>query len=173
MDLIDRIQELESEINQKLKKNKVLIKITDNKEKNKGMILVTKDNEINRLFDIEATSSAQINIIEKGKILENGLFIDNLGAWLYNLYNPVEFLYVFYGGKLNRKVLTRKQVNKISNDFTQDFHKEREMGLLVHRKELDNQPMVENYIGPMFEEIDYGKIYLRYETQEVYDMLSI
>ena len=32
--------------------------------------------------------------------------------------------------------------------------------------------MVENYLGPMFDEIDYGKIYLRYETQEVYDMLS-
>ena len=37
---------------------------------------------------------------------------------------------------------------------------ERKNGLLVHRKELDDQPMVENYLGPMFDEIDYGKIYL-------------
>ena len=32
--------------------------------------------------------------------------------------------------------------------------------------------MVEGYLGPMFDKIDYGKIYLRYETQEVYNMLS-
>mgnify|MGYP001080315436 CR=1 FL=1 len=39
-------------------------------------------------------------------------------------------------------------------------------------KELDNQLTVNGYLGPIFEKIDYGKIYLRYETQEIYDMLS-
>jgi len=172
MDLIKRIQELESSINEKFVKNNIIIRILGSTEKNKGQIIILKDKKINRGFEINVISYSQIDIIENGKVLERGLFIDNLGKWLFNLYNPIEYLYVFYGGNLNRKILTREQVNKISKETTQNFEEERKNGLLVHRKELDDQPIVENYLGPMFEEIDYGKIYLRYETQEVYDMLS-
>ena len=172
MDLIKRVQELESSINERLVKNNITVRILGSKKENKGKIIILKDKKINRGFDINVISYFQIDIIENGEILERGLFIDDLGKWLFNLYNPIEYLYVFYGGNLNRKILTREQINKISNENTQNFEEERKNGLLVHRRELDDQPMVENYLGPMFDKIDYGKIYLRYETQEVYDMLS-
>lgn len=172
MDLIKRIQELESSVNKKLTKNNIIVRILENTEKNKGRITILKDKKINRKFDVSIISYSQIDIIEDGEILEKGLFIDDLGKWLFNIYNPIEYLYVFYGGGLNRKILTRNQVDKISTETTQNFEKERKEGLLVHRKELDDQPIIENYLGPMFDGIDYGKIYLRYETQDVYDMLA-
>ena len=62
--------------------------------------------------------------------------------------------------------MTREQVNLIASGYTKE-NEER-----VHKKELDNQPKVQGYLGPMFGGIDYGKIYLRYETQEIYNMLS-
>ena len=170
--MIEKIQELESEINEKLKSNNVVVRILGNEDKNKGSIIILKDKKINRCFEIEIISCCQINIIENSKKIETGLFIEDLENWIYNLYNPIEYLYVFYGGKLSGKVLTKTQIDEISNETTIDFSKERAMGLLVHRKELDNQPMVKGYLSPMFEKIDYGKVYLRYETQEVYDMLS-
>lgn len=172
MNLIKRIQELESSVNKKLTKNNIIVRILESTEENKGRITILKDKKINREFDINVISYFQVDIIEKGKIIERGLFIDDLGKWLFNLYNPIEYLYVFYGGNLNRKILTRKQVDKISTEVTQNFEKERKKGLLVHGKELDDQPIIENYLGPMFDYIDYGRIYLRYETQDVYDMLS-
>jgi hypothetical protein len=172
MDLIKEIQKLENEINEKLKANNVLVRILEDGDKNKGTIMILKDEKIDRNFKIEAISCCQINIYSNEKEIENGLFTSDLGKWLYNLYNQIEFLYVFYGGKLKGEVLTREQINEISNGNTKDLHKEREKGLLVHRRELDNQPEVKGYLGPMFEKIGYGKIYLRYETKEVYDMLS-
>lgn len=172
MGLIKEIQKLEIEINEKLKDNNVLVRILGNEDENKGTIIILKDNKTNRGFQIEVISSCQVNIIENNKIIERGLFIEYLGKWIYNLYNPIEYLYVFYDGKLNGKVLTREQINEIASRTTQDFHKEREKGLLVHREELDNQPMVDGYLGPMFEKIDYGKVYLRYKTPELYEMLS-
>lgn len=54
-----------------------------------------------------------------------------------------------------------------NGQFTDDLTESRERGGTVHRKELDNQPMVDGYLSPMW---DGGK--LRYETQEVYDKLS-
>jgi len=51
--------------------------------------------------------------------------------------------------------------------FTSDMSKERAQGRLVHRAELDNQPEYENFAGPMWDVDGY-----RYETWEVYDMLS-
>ena len=172
MELIKEICKLESKINEKLNPNNVVVRILGDEDKSKGKIIILKDNKIHRGFKLNIISCYQINIIENNREIETGLSINDLGKWIFNLYNPIEYLYVFYGGQSNGKVLDRKEINKISNETTIDFHEERERGLLVHRKELDNQPMVEGYLGPMFDKIDYGKIYLRYETQEVYNMLS-
>ena len=163
---------LESEINEKLKSNNVVVRILGNEDKNKGSIIILKDKKINRCFEIEIISCCQINIIENSKKIETGLFIEDLENWIYNLYNPIEYLYEFVGGKLNNRILTREEINEISNELTKDYSEERKKGIAVHRKELDNQPTVEGYLGPMYNGIDYGKIILRYETQEVYDMLS-
>lgn len=50
---------------------------------------------------------------------------------------------------------------------TEDLSELRAKGRCVHRAELDNQPIFEGFLSPMW---DGGE--LRYETQEVYDMLS-
>lgn len=167
---IQKLEMLENTINESLKKSNVSIKITGNE--NKGTIIISKDKKTSRYFEFEVVAYNQINIIENKKVIVRGLFTDYLGKWIYNLYNPVEYLYAFYGKKLNGKVLTREQIDKISTGLTKDYSKERAKGSSVHIKELDNQPIVDEYLGPIFEKIDYGKIYLRYETQEIYDMLS-
>lgn len=103
-------------------------------------------------------------------------------------------LYEFVGGEYHGMRLTREFLDVIGNGkFTEDMTELREKGVLVHRAELDNQPKVNSYCGPMWGGIRYeinGKFkydfectedekaknepvqFLRYETQEVYDMLS-
>ena len=51
--------------------------------------------------------------------------------------------------------------------YTEDLSEVRARGGCVHRAELDNQPEYKGFLGPMW---DDGR--LRYETQEVYDVLS-
>lgn len=43
----------------------------------------------------------------------------------------------------------------------------RAQGLCVHRAELDNKPKYKGFLGPMWDGGDF-----RYETQEIYDLLS-
>lgn len=58
-------------------------------------------------------------------------------------------------------------------EYSRDWSKERAAGGFVNRKELDNKPEFEGYLGPMFGGwADGHKLILRYETQEVYDRLS-
>lgn len=171
-DRIQKIIEKEKLINNTLKNNDVSVKLIK-RNGHKGYILViNKSNMVEKELTFEIVSSCQIKIMENKRILERGLYIDKLDAWFYNLYNPVKYLYTFHGGRLHGKVLTRGQMNRISNEKTLNFRREREMGLLVHREELDDQPKVIDYLGPMYNGFTYGVIYLRYETQEVYDMLS-
>lgn len=50
---------------------------------------------------------------------------------------------------------------------TEDLSEYRAKGAMCHRAELDNQPELKGFLGPMW---DGGR--LRYETQEAYDMYS-
>ena len=129
--MIENIQELESEINEKLKSNNVVVRILWNEDKNKGSIIILKDKKINRCFEIEIISCSQINIIENSKKIETGLFIEDLENWIYNLYNPIEYLYKFVGGKLNNRILTREEINEISNELTKDYRKKKKEWFLV------------------------------------------
>ena len=52
--------------------------------------------------------------------------------------------------------------------YTEDLTEIRNSGGCVHRKELDNQPEYRGFLGPMW---DGGG--LRYETSEVYNLLSM
>ena len=73
---------------------------------------------------------------------------------------------LFVGGKYNRQVMSIEKVKTIGNGrYTKDLTELRNNGICVHREELDNQPLVDGYLSPMW---DGGR--LRYETQEVYDM---
>lgn len=80
-----------------------------------------------------------------------------------------EFMCHFVGGRLNGARIPVSEVceKHCSGEYTEDLSAERARGALVHRAELDNQPKVKGYCGPMW---DGGE--LRYETWEVYDMLS-
>lgn len=51
--------------------------------------------------------------------------------------------------------------------LSEDLSELRAKGACVHRAELDNQPTYKGWLGPMWDGGGY-----RYETQEVYDILS-
>ena len=71
------------------------------------------------------------------------------------------------GGK--PKIMNVKDLAKHykSIGYTEDLTEIRKLGVgLLYRAELDNQPMLEGLVGPMW---DGGK--LRYETPEIYKRL--
>lgn len=110
------------------------------------------------------------------------------------------YVYEFVGGKYHGRRMIYDEVMKIYNGhFSTDYSEERKNGRLCPRKELDNQPQIDGYIGAMWDGLRYivdGKEYydftferlpkddvqgkdiktfvvLRYETQKVYNALSI
>ena len=103
------------------------------------------------------------------------------------------YRYEFIGGPLNGRKLEHEEVEQIATGHTPYRGRERALGALVAREELDGQPTVKGYLGPMWDGLRYevdgqlrsdweltdeekaGKepiAILRYETQEVYDTLS-
>lgn len=102
----------------------------------------------------------------------------------------MRYFYQFCGGPLSGQTFVRSEVEAIAEGHTPDRSYDRAMGMLVQRKELDKQPKVTGYLGPMwdgeryilddgmmvyaFQKVDPQKIVekvavLRYETQEVYN----
>lgn len=76
---------------------------------------------------------------------------------------------VFVGGKYNGLIIEAEKVEAISNGKrSRDWSETRKNGGLVPREELDNRPLVDGYLSPMF---DGGM--LRYETQDMYDLFSM
>lgn len=76
----------------------------------------------------------------------------------------------FVGGKYNGMIMDTQEIlnSAIWNGkLTEDLSEIRAKGGCVHRAELDNQPMVDGYLSPMWDGDG-----IRYETWEVYDMLS-
>ena len=105
----------------------------------------------------------------------------------------MKMLYEFIGGPLAGQRLERETVLAIASGDTGSRAAERAQGARVRREELDHQPTVKGYLGPMWDGLRYevdGKLryefettpeqregreptaILRYETQEVYNMLS-
>ena len=101
--------------------------------------------------------------------------------------------YQFHGGCLHGSTMVRSEVELLAEGHTPDRTYDRAMGCLVPRKELDKQPKVPGYLGPMwdgeryllndgqlvytFQKFDPGAIVetvavLRYETQEVYNQFA-
>ena len=71
-----------------------------------------------------------------------------------------------------QEILTEEEIYSLTNKSTRSCEKKGKNEAVAYGKELDNQPKVKGYLGPIFERIDYGKVYLRYETQEIFNMLS-
>ena len=105
----------------------------------------------------------------------------------------MRYIYEFVGGHLHGQKMQRYQVEEIATGRSRDWSRERAQGGCVPRAELDNQPTVKDYLSPMWDGTRYvvgGKLksswdttaeeragaevvaILRYETQEVYDMMS-
>lgn len=105
-------------------------------------------------------------------------------------------MYEFVGGKYGGRIMSEVEAvvahEKDGNGYKEDCSEYREQGACVHREELDNELKFKGYCGPMWngevylvggkwkseylcteEEKNSPKAYvLRYETWEVYDMLS-
>lgn len=174
---VGKLKEHENDINIKARIRGFKVDITDNKN-NTGSITIWNFNNNTKKFietlSIEGVASFQVTIKKNNEILEHGLFLDRITKWIYNRLNNenIEFMYQFFGGKYNGQTMTRAEVESLSSGITEDLTHIRQQGGTCHRKELDNQPLVNGYLSPMFSHIDYGLVYLRYETQEVYNIMS-
>lgn len=87
----------------------------------------------------------------------------------------MEYKYIceFIGGPMAGR-MSLEEAEKLTDKRSEDLTKLREMGCLVHRAELDNKPEFKGYCGPMWDgERPGGVAVLRYETWDVYRMLSI
>ena len=87
----------------------------------------------------------------------------------------MKFVYQFVGGPLNGVTFHNpNDAWAFSNGKSEDLSEIRKAGGCVHRAELDNQPTFHGYLGPMWDGTRNNGEYavLRYETQEVYVMLS-
>lgn len=79
------------------------------------------------------------------------------------------FPVVIVGGELQGCYTRKDVVDKFCvGQYTQDYSQVRGKGFVGQRKELDRQPKIPGYLGPMW---DGGR--LRYETSDVYRALSI
>lgn len=164
MNLIQRVRKLEKEINENLQGNNVIVKIVDGKDCKTGMIQIFKDNKLDKELKIKALNMDEFEIKEQDKIIEKELYRHNFGAFIFNLYNPVKYMYNFYGGKLDGKILIREQINEIAKEYMKEESSLRELGI-GQREELDNQPIVEGYYEPLYDGIEYGEIHLRYDVR--------
>lgn len=186
---VERLKEDEENINIKAKIRGFMVEIADNLN-NTGTITIWKFSKNTKnlsemqtfietktfveTLDIEGIASFQVTIKKDDEILEDGLSLDKITQWIYNRLNNenIEFMYEFVGGKYNGQTMTKAEVETLSHGLTEDLTHIRQKGGTCQRKELDNQPLVDGYLSPMFSHIDYGLVYLRYETQEVYNILS-
>lgn len=105
------------------------------------------------------------------------------------------FVYQLVGGVYGGKTFNyhELEVRGLIKGYSENLSYERENGRVVHREELDDQPKVDGYLGPMYDGVRYivdGKMkyafdctdeekascktlhVIRYETQEAYNMLS-
>lgn len=80
----------------------------------------------------------------------------------------------FVGGEYNGVVIPLEDAEAMTPNRSEDLSEIRKKGGLVHRAELDNKPVFDGYCGPMWDGTRGENTgILRYETWEVYDMLSI
>ena len=86
----------------------------------------------------------------------------------------MRFVCVFYGGRYDGKAVSLEEAERMTEKRSEDLSEIRAMGGLVRKKELDNKPEFDGSCGPMWDGTMRGNTIgiLRYETWDVYDMLS-
>lgn len=106
-----------------------------------------------------------------------------------------KYIYRFVGGELNGKMwrYAALEIRNLITGYSDDLSELRSKGILCKRAELDNQPLINGYLSPMYggaryevngvlkhdfqctEEEKQGKEPIHvilYETQEVYNAMS-
>lgn len=84
----------------------------------------------------------------------------------------MKFICEFIGGPL-AGTMPLEKAESLTAERSDDLSAIRERGGLVRRAELDNRPVFKGYCGPMWDGMrGPDRAVLRYETWEVYDMLS-
>lgn len=76
------------------------------------------------------------------------------------------FIHEDFKNPLELTLEEAKKMFKVTG-YTEDLSEYREKGGMVHRAELDNQPIFEGFVSPMW---DSGC--LRYESYKMYDLMS-
>ena len=78
------------------------------------------------------------------------------------------FIYELCGGEYSGKMwqVAALEIRGLITGFNQDKKAQRAAGMLVWREELDNQPIIKGYAGPMYNGIDgeTGRVIIRYEA---------
>ncbi len=109
--------------------------------------------------------------------------------------NYRNFVYQFVGGVYGGKTFNyhEVEVRGLIKKFSENWSSERANGRCVPREELDNQPVIDGYLGPMYDGVRYivdGQMkrerdcteeeksknrcvcVIRYESPDVYERLS-
>ena len=127
------------------------------------------------VYFAEPRSTCQVDIFDDNhKQIGYGVVTDKIKQEVFTKYNNDDYLYELVGGEY-AGTYTREEAEKLpikEPELTADLDDVRADGGFVHRKELDNQLQFKGYLGPMWNGTKDGKAVIRYETQEVYDMLS-
>lgn len=127
------------------------------------------------VYYAEPVSTFQVDIYDKNhKKLTSGVAIDKLKEEVFTEYDNDDFLYELVGGEY-AGTYTGDEARKLpilEPELSPDGSDIRANGGLTHRKELDKQLQFKGYLGPMWNGTKDGKAIIRYETQEVYNMLS-
>lgn len=122
--------------------------------------VTTNDDEVYTLLPI---SLSQVNVYDsKEELVDSHVFISDLDDEIFNK-GQVENVYKVVGGEYE-------------GDYTLDELKNLPIfsgKYFNHRGELNNQPILDGYVGPMLDGWREGhKRVIRYDTYEIYDMLS-
>lgn len=79
-----------------------------------------------------------------------------------------KYIYQLCGGEYSGKMwqYAALEVRGLITGYNQDKKAQRRAGMLVYREELDNQPHIKGYAGPMYNGIDKesGRVIIRYEA---------
>ena len=114
---------------------------------------------------------------EKHEQIGRGVLDDNIKEEVFTDYiTNQDFIYELVGGNY-AGIYTREEAEKLpikepklTNDYSK-YHSD-DPDAIQPRKELQNQLQFNGYLGPMWNGIKDGKAVIRYETQDVYNMLS-
>ena len=128
------------------------------------------------VYFAEPRSTCQVDVFDGNhKQIGWGVVTHNIKQEVFTDYIANQnFIYELVGGDY-AGTYTREEAEKLTikePKLTDDLDDIRANGGFVHRKELDNQLQFKGYLGPMWGGTKDGKAVMRYETQDVYDMLS-